>query len=250
MKKEDVFKIAFNITAWFETSGEPYTSPSGNFDKQGLSWGPRQNCIGQGSLQPLLRRMLNDHPDLVAASMNPFMVDSMKQMLVLPTTQAQTDYVISKWNDDRGRLAPAWNQAFSILGQNDEIQAIFIDDARGSIPAVDSLAAWIAINDNPTVREWCLAYDFVTQNGGFHSAFKAAISTFLLALKPFQKDFKDRMRAICWLRAGWTYIRGQRKFADDVLGRKLLITEGFGRFRGEDVDLDGLFKVNDEGISG
>jgi hypothetical protein len=54
------------------------------------------------------------------------------------------------------------------------------------------------------------------------------------------------MRAVCWLRAGWTYILGQRQFADDVLGRKLLIVEGSGKFRGSFVDLDEKFGVNDE----
>jgi hypothetical protein len=243
------FETAFSVTAWFETGDQPYTNPSGNFDGQGLSWGPRQNCIGQGSLQPLLRRMLVEQPvtmERVLGSLLPVLQD-----IAAPApTKDQLAKTIKIMNDDRGHLLPAWRTAFATLGTYPEFQEIFMDDAKGSTPAVDQLAAWISVGNQPTLREWCLAYDFVTQNGGFSTAFKLAISTFLLALKPFQRDpVKDRMRAMCWLRAGWTYILGNRAFADDVLSRKLLIVEGSGRFRGSDVDLDSKFGVTDEVVS-
>jgi hypothetical protein len=241
----DKFTTAFNVTAWFETSGQLYSLAVGNFDKQGCSWGPRQTCIGQGSLQPLMRKMLVADPDALRQVLGPLFPSFQAVAQARPTAE-QLEIVVTEWNDDRGRLKPEWVTALGRLGGLPAIQSVFQDDARGSIPAVDSLAKWIAIGPDPTIREWCLAYDFVTQNGGFASAFKVAISAFLLALKPFQKDVRDRMRAVCWLRAGWTYILGQRQFADDVLGRKLLIVEGSGKFRGSFVDLDEKFGVNDE----
>lgn len=244
----DKFETAFNITAWFETGDTPYTNPSGNFDGQGLSWGPRQNCIGQGSLQPLLRRMFAEQDQLMHLCLG-VLYGSLKDISLPAPTADQLEKTISTMNDAKGHLFPEWRKAFSDLGGYAAIQQIFMDDARASIPAVDLLATWIAGSKPLTLRTWCLAYDFVTQNGGFASAFKLAISTFLLTLAPFQKDkVKDRMRAICWLRAGWTYILGNRMFADDVLGRKLLIVEGHGRFRGQDVDLDEKFGITDEPI--
>jgi len=245
----DKFQTAFNITAWFETGDEPYTNPSGNFDGQGLSWGPRQNCIGQGSLQPLLRQMLVEQPVTMQRVLGP-LLPVLKDIAAPAPTKDQLAKTISVMNDAKGRLLPEWRTAFATLGTYPEFQQIFLDEAKSSTPAVDKLATWIAVGAQPTVREWCLAYDFVTQNGGFATAFRAAISTFLLVLKPFQKDaVKDRMRAICWLRAGWTYILGNRAFADDVLSRKLLIVEGRGKFRGENVDLDAKFGVSDEAVA-
>jgi len=242
----DKFKVAFNVTAWFETSGRPFTLAVGNFDKMGVSWGPRQTNVGMGSLQPLMRQMLTQDPEKVLEILGP-LGQSFRDVARVRPTQEQLEIVIRDWNDASGRrLKPEWEATLKALGGLPSVQEVFMDDAKGSIPAVDDLAAWIAAGPKPTLREWCLAYDFVTQNGGFHSIFKAAISTFLFALKMFQKDAKDRMRAICWLRAGWTYIRGQRQFADDVLGRKLLIVEGSGKFRGDFVDLDAQFGVNDE----
>jgi len=240
----DKFKVAFEVTAWFETSGQLYTLSVGNFDKQGCSWGPRQTNIGQSSLQPLMRKMLEDDPLNVQEALGDLYYSFVDVARVQPTSD-QLAIVIRDWNDDRGRLKTDWRNAFRRLGELPSVQKIFQDDARTSIPSTDRLAAWIASGPTPTVREWCLAYDFVTQNGGFHSAFRAAISTFLFTLKAFRKDPRDRMRAICWLRAGWTYIRGQRKFADDVLGRKLLIVEGASKFRGSWVDLDEKYGVSD-----
>ncbi len=242
---KDKFQTAFDVTAWFETGETPFTNPSGNFDGQGLSWGPRQNCIGQGSLQPLLRKMFAEQPTLMQSALGHNYGNLLSIAQPAPTA-VQLEKTIRILNDERGKLLPEWRAAFAKLGSYAPIQKIFVDDARESIPAVDELAKWIAGSNPLTVRTWCLAYDFVTQNGGFNSVFKAAISTFLFTLAPFRKDPRDRMRAICWLRAGWTYIRGQRKFADDVLGRKLLIVEGKGRFRGSDIDLDERFGVSDE----
>ncbi len=240
------FEIAFSVTAWFETGDTPYTNPSGNFDGQGLSWGPRQNCIGQGSLQPLLRRMFTEQDSLMRSCLGPLYLE-LKDISLPAPTKDQLEKTIEILNDDRGHLHQEWREAFYKLGTHKAIQDIFLDDARGSIPAVDALAIWIAGGNPVTLRTWCLAYDFVTQNGGFASSFKIAISAFLMALRPFQKDpIRDRMRAICWLRAGWTYILGNRVFAADVLSRKLLIVEGRGRFRAEDMDLDTKFGISDE----
>lgn len=244
----EAFHIAFKTTAWFETSGKLFTLSVGNFDKQGLSWGPRQNCIGQGSLQPLMRRMLTDDPAGLATALGPLLASFQDVARPRPTGE-QLAIVVGQWNDDRGRLKPEWTAAFERLGALPTVQTIFMDSAMESVSAVDVLAKWIAGSDPVTVRAWAVAYDFVTQNGGFHPAFMVAISAFLLALAPFRKDPRDRMRAICWLRAGWTYIRGQRQFADDVLGRKLLLVEGSGKFRGEFVDVDDLYGISDEAVS-
>lgn len=242
------FERAFALTAWFETGDGAFTNPSGNFDNQGLSWGPRQNCIGQGSLQPLLRDMFANHDTIMQKELGTYYA-TLLDISVPASTASQLEKTNLLLNDERGKLLPEFRKALARLGAYPEIQKIFVDDAAASIPTVSTLATWIAGSGPLTLRVWCLAYDFVTQNGGFASAFKVAISAFLLALAPFKKDDRDRMRAICWLRAGWTYIRGQRAFADDVNHRKLLIVEGKGRFRGEDVDLDDKFKLSDEVVA-
>jgi hypothetical protein len=246
MNKETAFQKAFSLTGWFETDGEMYTLASGNFDKQGLSWGPRQNCIGQGSLQPLMRKMLEQGRDTIYSVLGPVLAAEFEAVAAPQSTAAQLERVNIVWNTADKKLKPDWVKGLAVLGRQSFVQKIFQDDARSSIAAVDTLATWMAGGKPVTMRIWAVAYDFVTQNGGFNPVFRAAISTFLTSLKPFEKDPRDRLRALCWLRAGWTGIRGQAAFAQDVLGRKLLIVEGHAKFRGKIVDVDEQFGISDE----
>jgi len=248
MTPAQVFKIAFNMTAWFETSGQIYTCASGNFDGQGCSWGPRQDCIGQGSLQPLMRKMLETDPEAMATALGPLLA-SFKAVAAPQPTSKQLATVVADWNTPEGKLKPEWSSAFAALGKLDFVQTIFQGDATGSIAAVNDLALWIAAGKPVTVRHWCLAFDFVTQNGGFNTHLKLACNAFLLFLAPFQKDVRDRMRALVWLRSGWVYVLGNRAFAADVLARKLLIVEGVGTVHGAVIHADQQFGISDDMVT-
>lgn len=243
----DKFETAFKVTAWFETGDQPFTQASGNFDKQGLSWGPRQTCIGQGSLQPLLRRMIKEEGISVQQCLNDSLQLSLQKMLDLPSTEEQLSFCVTKMNDSNNRLLPEWNMAFMKLGSIKEIQQIFMDEATASVPAVDGLAKYISGGESPTMREWVWAFDVVTQNGGLATWFRAILAVIKPMLAPFKKDDRDWLRTVSWLRAAQSYVRGNRPFAIDVLSRKLLIVEGHGKFRGGYVDLDQKFGVSDNG---
>ncbi len=59
------FECGVQVTAAFETSGDPYQQVTGNFDKAGLSFGPIQCNLKSGTLQELFRRMRGeDEPRL------------------------------------------------------------------------------------------------------------------------------------------------------------------------------------------
>jgi len=259
---KDKFEVAYNLTAWFETSGDPYTTPSGNFDGQGISWGPRQNCMGQGSLQPLLRRAIKELEPAVMDAFGPLFGD-LKTILEQPTTEAQTQASIKIANVQvltprpRWKLKPEWQAAFAKLGQNLTMQGLFIDDARQSEAAVSNLAKWIARGVPVTLRMYCLAYDIVTQNGGVGTGLRLALT----AARPFLAVYKATLikkgRSLDWAwmsvvagcRALQTRITGQIVFAKDVAARKFLIIDGKGLFRGEDVDLEERFGVTDEPVA-
>lgn len=241
------FEIAFNVTAWFETGGDIWGNVSGNFDGQGLSYGPRQNCIGQGSLQPLLRRALQASPNAMENAFGPRFSD-LKTVLSSFSTKDQLDFVIKNWNGPNNRLVPTVEAAFKAMGQIPEVQQVFMDDAKGSLPAVEELSEWLAQGGPRTLRMYCLAYDIVTQNGGIATDLRDAIMAALPHVAQRKKDERDFLRVMAWERSTWVYVLGNRAFARDVLGRKLLIIEGQGHFRGEDVDLDAKFGVSDEEV--
>ena len=59
IKAERAFDRAIQITAGFETSGDPYLQVTGNFDGAGLSFGPLQVNFKTGTLQEVFRRFAN-----------------------------------------------------------------------------------------------------------------------------------------------------------------------------------------------
>ncbi len=59
------FECGMQVTAAFETSGDPYQQVTGNFDQAGLSFGPIQCNLKSGTLQELFRRLRGeDEPRL------------------------------------------------------------------------------------------------------------------------------------------------------------------------------------------
>ena len=55
------FDCGMQVTAAFETSGDPYQQVTGNFDGAGLSFGPIQCNLGTGTLQDIFRRMRGEN---------------------------------------------------------------------------------------------------------------------------------------------------------------------------------------------
>jgi len=59
------FDCGMQVTAAFETRGDPYLQVTGNFDGAGLSFGPIQCNFGSGTLQELFRRMRGENEHLL-----------------------------------------------------------------------------------------------------------------------------------------------------------------------------------------
>jgi len=58
---ETAFDCGMQVTAAFETSGDPYQQVTGNFDGAGLSYGPIQCNLLSGTLQELFRRFRGEN---------------------------------------------------------------------------------------------------------------------------------------------------------------------------------------------
>ena len=242
--KDSTFKTAFNTTSWFECGDRPFTSPVGSFDGQGLSWGPRQNNFGQGTLQPLLQKMILTNSQAVSQCFGPLYKD-LYAIVNMPDQKAQLAEVIAKMNDPKNRLLPAWSQAFSALGTNVAMQNIFLDDAKSILPASTELATWMG-GPNYTVRTFCVAFDIVNQDGNISTPLRLLLTSMKPLLAPFKKTDKDWVRFCCWARAAWTDFRGNQEFSQNVLARKLLIVDGHGRYGNTYIDAEQRFGITDE----
>lgn len=237
-------KIAFAVTSWFEC-GDDIWGISGNFDGMGLSFGPRQNNFGCGSLQPLLKKA--DALGLISKNFTADQSKFIQSLLIISSKEAQTQIVVRDMNDDRGRIKPEWLSSWKSLAEDPTMQAIVMDDTEEAMKSADELSQWIG-GKSQTVRCYCLAYDIVNQCGGISSPLRMLLTSLKPLLYPFSRGDRDWMLFIAWARGMWTDFRGTGEWADDVVARKRAIVKGKLRFRGERIDLDTKFQVSDTSI--
>lgn len=261
----EVEKIAFNVTAFFETGGSnPYSCISSNFDGQGISWGPHQINLGQGTMQPVLRELHEKYSGTLYQVFQEFgngadpMRDQFLELLGKKTNQDAVDYVDKHWHDvvpgrRSKRLQSNWRSFFEKLGAINETQALIRKQTAWIETKAEILSTWMAKGNKKTVRMYCLAYDIVTQNGGVGRGLRAALTVARPFLKVYRSNYERKGRSMEWAwmsvvagcRAIQTRITGQTRFMKDVMSRKFLIIDGEDKFRGQLVDLDEKFGVSD-----
>lgn len=116
---------ALALTALFETSTSPpeaFGVTSGNHDQQGLSHGALQFNFGQGTLQPIWRDLINQHPDVVRAAItNQGDYDYFVDLILNGTTDEQIAFGtnITDPNNDHAIVEP-WKTYFMTLGTSQE----------------------------------------------------------------------------------------------------------------------------------
>lgn len=80
LQEQSVFALALNISGSFEGS-DGWRNITNNFDGEGLSLGLLNQCLGEGSLQPLMIRMIDVHSDLMKQYFVGTNFDTLNQML-------------------------------------------------------------------------------------------------------------------------------------------------------------------------
>ena len=121
---EQAFDYALRVTAAYETSGDPYLQVTGNFDQQGLSFGPIQANLGTGSLQELFRRLrARDGALLRQCFDNESHYEEFQQVLDGPRTRALA------WADERSignrkqGIGQPWRRYLQSVGSQPIFQA-------------------------------------------------------------------------------------------------------------------------------
>jgi hypothetical protein len=113
------------LTGGFETDHPPpdcFAGLSGDFDDQGISFGVLQWNIGQGSLQPLLAQMNQDHPDLLGQVFGPNY--SALVAVLGEARDEQLAWAESIQDPIRHVLFEPWQGLFKTLGRLQEFQDI------------------------------------------------------------------------------------------------------------------------------
>lgn len=89
--------LALNISGSFEEA-EAWNIISNNFDGQGVSLGLLNQCLGQGSLQPMIIELRNKDPDSYLQTMNQDKANLMNQMLDKWASQPNVDNILTLRN--------------------------------------------------------------------------------------------------------------------------------------------------------
>lgn len=237
-------KRCLALTGSFETNRGPpacFAGLSGDFDGQGLSFGACQWNFGQGSLQPLLLRMIEVHED-TARDVFQDHFDELAMVLRSPE-----DHVMSfarSIQDPNHRINEPWHGMFQALGATDEFEQIEVDAAGALFASARNLCDEYGLQSE---RALALMFDIKVQNGSIAPEVKARILGDFAAL-PADLEPDDvevaKMRIVAARRAEVAKV----EWVADVRTRKLCIANGMGRVHGIDYDLDRDFGIGLRGF--
>jgi len=228
------------LTGSFETgTGVPdcFAGVSGDFDAQGISFGVLQWNFGQGSLQPLLKRMFTEYPERSRA-----IFQDRFDLLLTKLNSEKSDlmaFARSIQHPTRHFLYEPWRGMFKSLGRSDEFQRIEMIAANTLYMAARQLCADYGLWSERAVS---LMFDIKVQNGSIKSEVKELI---LADFQNLSNDLKEdqreveRMRIVANRRAD----AAKARWREDVRARKLCIANGVGTVHGIPYDLEEQFGI-------
>jgi hypothetical protein len=223
------------LTGSFETSSYPpesFCGLAGDSDGMGLSFGVCQWNIGQGTLQPLLQRMFEQHAELAGSIFH----ENFDILAEMANAGISKQLVFARSIQDKFQLIEPWRGMLLTLGRTPEFQAIQSDAASGAFKAALELRGRFGLTSE---RAAALMFDIITQNG---SIVPAAADAILESIqKPALGSDNEVSRMV--LIANSVADASAPDHAADVRSRKLTIATGAGTVHGRPYDLEEMFAI-------
>ena len=173
---ETAFDCGMQVTAAFETRGDPYQQVTGNFDGAGLSYGPIQCNLLSGTLQELCRRFRGEHESKLKACFDNNTADYQAFWKVLDGSRSQA----VAWGDVRstGRgkhgFRQPWKGYLQAVGREPvfrRVMLVYAYDKYGKrVLAVLSFLRGISPVRITSLRCLAALYDMCVQQGGLTKA--------------------------------------------------------------------------------
>ena len=172
----ELLKSALEITGSIETNGNPWAGVSGDFDDQGISCGILQWNIGQKSLQPLVKacgqtavqKYMPDFGDQLWAACHGSLAAGL-------TTVRSWQSNKKLKQDPRKELEALFGSAEMIEQQMAAAQEV----GERSMALASRWANDLRGGGDPLLKEFCLFFDLVTQNGGMKNVWLDDVQTFI-----------------------------------------------------------------------
>lgn len=233
------------LTGTFETGKgipECFCGISGDFDKQGISFGVLQWNFGQGSLQPLLHEMIETHRDVTESIFGANFKTVREAVLMSQKPDGQEELVAfarSIQHPVTHRIFEPWLGYARALGRTSEFQAIQVKYAGKAFQRALELAQEF---DVASERAVALMFDIVTQNGSIRAVTKSQIERDIERV-PESLAANDREVAVLRIVANRRAEAANPIWVDDVRRRKLCIANGQGTVHGLHFDLESDFSI-------
>jgi hypothetical protein len=229
------------LTGSFETGkGIPdcFSGLSGDFDGQGISFGVLQWNFGQKSLQPLLREMRDQHPDIMKS-----VFQSQYDVLLRALDFSQSEimqFARDMQHPVKHFVYEPWRGMFVALGRTPEFQDIETKYAHETFEKAIRLCRAYELWSE---RGAALMFDIKVQNGSIASETKKLIlADFETIAKSLPQDVLEvtKMRIVANRRAD----AAKSEWAEDVRTRKLCCANGGGIVHGIEYDLENQFGIS------
>lgn len=218
------------LTGSFETGNsipECFAGLTGDFDGQGLSLGALQWNFGQGSLQPLLKRMDRRHGDVMREVFHEYHREL--QTVLEASREEQLEWARSIQDTSQNVLDEPWRGLFKTLGRREAFQDLQV---KASDRLYDDAVDLSREYDVRSERGVALMFDIKVQNGSIPDRVKAQIMRAFDRL-PEDEGEEARLRIIANRRAEASKPRWEK----DVRKRKLAIATGQGTVHGRHYNL-------------
>jgi hypothetical protein len=229
------------LTGGFETNHPPpdcFAGLSGDFDDQGISFGVLQWNIGQGSLQPLLTQMNQNHPDLLGQVFGPNY--SALVAMLRETLDQQLVWARSIQDPIRHVLFEPWQGQFKTLGRLQEFQEVEAQSAAEIFRQALALCNEFGVSSQRAVA---LMFDIKVQSGGIKSWVKPQILSDFEQLEQSGSGDAPLEVARLSIIATRSAASANPKWVADVQNRKLAIANGGGTVHGNLYDLEAQYGI-------
>ena len=168
-------KIALEITGGIETAGNPWAGVSNDFDNQGISCGILQWNIGQGSLQPLVKKCGQTAVQKYMPAHGDQLWTACHGSIAAGLT------TVRAWQPNKKLKQDIRKQLEALFGSDEMVEQQMAAAQEVGETSMKLASRWA--NDlrggEPTLREFCFFFDVVTQNGGMKGVWLDDVQTFI-----------------------------------------------------------------------
>lgn len=168
-------KTALEVTGGFETTGNPWAGVSNDFDNMGISCGILQWNIGQGSLQPLVKKC-------GAAVVQKYMpVYGNELWTACQGTIANGLQIVRNWQPNKKLRPDVLSELRQLFGSPEMVEQQMAAAKQVGEDSMKLASKWAdeLRGGDPTLKEFCLFFDLVTQSGGMKGVWLDDVRTFI-----------------------------------------------------------------------